>query len=172
MIVRGIDPGSHEIAYSDMDHCAGRRWLIRMAMVPSSDWRNLILGADAVAVERAYGMRISRVQGIGQLKSTFEEVLATNWIACQIVEACRAAGVRVFEVDQAEARRGAGVQFHRAGKAADDIEVKHQIEIILREQVTGWPPGERSSNEHERDAGIYSMHGAYLLECERKAKEA
>lgn len=169
--VRGVDPGSHSIAWCDLDAGdGGPAAFVGMGAVAASEFMSLVPVDPSqwvVAIERAYGLRIGARPNIQQIKATVTDLLLTNWIACRIVEACCRAGVRVFEIDQAVARRGIGVQSTKPNYGeAIDLNADQQIAIIVPELVRGWPSGKKASNSHKRDAAVYGLQGAHLLSVE------
>jgi hypothetical protein len=170
MIVRGIDPGPEEVLWCDVDaHDGGPVNFVAMGSVAAADARelaNVDPSMYALAIEIAYGLDLSPLASVAQAKARGGQTLATNRVADRIVEACRYRGVRVFELDDAAARRGIGVQFHKGGKGDGRMKVDKQIAVIVPELIRGFPRGRRESNPGKRDAGVYALHGAHLLSVE------
>lgn len=168
MIVRGIDPGPHESWWHDLDAGdGGPARHVAMGSVEAADVRSL---ADVdptryvIAIEIATGLDV--VISVGQAKSTTANLLMTNRNADRVIEACRYRHIRVFEVDEGEARRGIGVRFEKGGRGEGRISVDRQIAIIVPALIRGFPCGRRDSNKGKRDAAVYSLHGAHLLSVE------
>lgn len=171
MKIRGIDPGPSWLAWCDLDYSSGRPVFVAMGEIPAERATDVLDGTEYVAIEIAKGLRQSRIVTIKQVKATVRDLLATNRVADRVVHEARRLGIRVFEIDQDEARRGVGVQPHLGGKGPSKMEVDNQVKACVLGLVAGFPAAQKDSNPDKRDAAVYSMHGAHLMVCERLLEE-
>ena len=163
MIVRGIDPGPDWIAWCDLDISSGRPVFVSMGETPAADALTLLDGVGVITIEIAVALLIGAMSSIAEAKSKAEKSLATNRVADRIVNAAASRGVRIIEVDQASARRDLGVAHHRSREMTDD----QQVAVIVREMISGFPPGARATNKDKRDAALYALRGWQVLVNER-----